>query len=127
VKRSVFYFDDDKTLLENFDEMFCDEYDVRTAATLVEARHVLQEFRPEIIVSDQMMPEIEGTAFLGEAMSLCPDSFRILLTGWMVAGEVMPELGAGIIHLFLPKPWREEQMRAVLERAALHYDLRRAR
>lgn len=127
MKRSVFYFDDDETLLENFAEMFGDEYEVRTATTLAEAMRILREFEPEIIVSDQLMPEIEGTAFLGEAMSLCPDSFRILLTGWMVVGEVLPELGAGIIHLFLPKPWMEDRMRAALQRATLHYDLRRAR
>ncbi len=127
MSKSVFYFDDDERLLENFAEMFDGEFEIQKASTLAEARRILREFRPDIIISDQMMPEIEGTAFLRETISTCPDSFRILLTGQMVVGEVLPELGAGIIHFFLPKPWREEQMKAVLERATLHLKLRRAR
>jgi DNA-binding NtrC family response regulator len=127
MKRSVFYFDDDERQLESFDELFADEFAVLTAAKLAEARRILRKIEPEIIISDQMMPEIEGTAFLSEAMRSCPDSFRILLTGQMMVGEVLSELGAGVIHHFLSKPWREEQMRAALERAALHTNLRRAR
>ncbi len=127
MRKSVFYFDDNERLLENFAEMFTSEFEIQTASTLAEARRILRELRPDIIISDQRMPEIEGTAFLRETISTCPDSFRILLTGQMVVGEVIPELGAGIIHFFLPKPWREEQMKAILERATLHSNLRRTR
>ena len=114
----IFYFDDDATQLEVFQKMFGDRYDVRVATTLAEARRVLAECAPDIIISDQKMPEVEGTEFLREAAAACPESFRVLLTGAIGVGEVLPEIGSGVVHSFAPKPWSEEDMRQTLERAA---------
>lgn len=104
--------------------MFDEQYDVLTAATLTEARRVLAECSAEIIISDQSMPEIKGTEFLREAAAMCPDSFRILLTGQVSVGDVLNEVSSGIIHLFEAKPWREERMREILERAGAALDRR---
>ena len=114
----IFYFDDDATQLEVFQKMFGDRYDVRVATTLAEARRVLAECAPDIIISDHKMPEVEGTEFLREAAAACPESFRVLLTGAITVGEVFPEIGSGVVHFFAPKPWSEEDMRQTLERAA---------
>jgi DNA-binding NtrC family response regulator len=127
MRRTIFYFDDDARLLDVFREMFGDDYDVQTAATLDEARRVLAACNAEIIISDQLMPEIEGTDFLREAAGTCPNSFRILLTGRATVGEVIGELSTGIIHLFEAKPWREERMREILERAVAVLDRRTRR
>ncbi len=122
---SIFYLDDDASQLELFREMFGDDYDVRTATTPAEARAILSECTPDIIISDQRMPEIEGTEFLREAARRCPESFRVLLTGALTVGSVLPEVASGVINLFLPKPWTSEEMGAALERAAASLDLRR--
>jgi DNA-binding NtrC family response regulator len=116
-QRSILYFDDETTLLEIFEEMFGDEYDVDTASTLNEARRVFAECSADIIVSDQPMPEIEGTRFLAEAARRCPHSFRVLLTGKALVGDVIPEVSTGVVHLFIRKPWMESEMREALERA----------
>jgi DNA-binding NtrC family response regulator len=122
VQRSIFYLDDEASQLEVFRELFGAEFDVRTASTLKEARRVIAECAPDIIISDQKMPEIEGVEFLRESMQACPRSFRILLTGHIGVGEVMEEIRAGVIQAFLAKPWREEEMRARLERASAFLD-----
>lgn len=108
--------------MELFREMFGSEYDVRTATTLAEARRELEGCPVEIVISDQRMPEIEGTEFLREVARLCPESFRVLLTGQISVGQVMPEVGSGVIHLFLPKPWTESEMRSAFERASAYLD-----
>lgn len=118
VKTSVLYFDDEDVLLDIFAEMFRHEYDVWTASTLPKARSALAE-HPEIIISDWSMPEISGTEFLREAMKLSPDSFRILLTGYGQVGDVFAEIIAGVVQLFIKKPWNEGEMREALERATL--------
>ena len=123
----IFYFDDDATQLEVFQKTFGDRYDVRTATTLSEARRVLAECDPDIIISDQKMPEIEGTEFLREAAAACPESFRVLLSGAITVGEVLPEVGSGVVQFFAPKPWSEEGMRETLERASLEVGRRRKR
>lgn len=116
-KTSVLYFDDEMVLLETFRETFGGDYDVLTALTLHEARHILSQ-PPDVIISDQSMPEISGTDFLREAMRVCPDSFRILLTGRVGVADVMREVSSGIIQVFIAKPWDEAGMRRAMERAA---------
>jgi DNA-binding NtrC family response regulator len=125
LKRSVFYFDDEATVLDLFQEMFGDEYDVRTAATLSEARRMLSERPADVVISDQGMPEISGTEFLSEVAKLYPSSYRVMLTGSMLAGEAIPEMASGIVQLFVPKPWDEHAMRRVLERASRRAGLNR--
>ncbi len=125
--RSVFYFDDEATLLDLFRQMFGREYDVRTASVLAEARRMLAERPADVVISDQNMPEISGTEFLGEVAQLHPSSFRVMLTGTMLAGEALPEIMTGVIQLFVTKPWNKATMQQMLERACAQVDLNRER
>jgi DNA-binding NtrC family response regulator len=123
MRRSIFYFDDEAQSLDLFQQMFAGEYDVRTATTLSEARRMLRERAADIIISDQEMPEISGTEFLAEMTKEHPQTYRVMLTGSILAGEAIPEILSGIVQLFIPKPWAEEDMRRMLERASLQADL----
>jgi DNA-binding NtrC family response regulator len=122
LRRSIFYFDDNASQLDNFREMFGEDYDVQTATKLAEAHDVLARCDAEIIISDQVMPEIEGVEFLREAMRACPRSVRILVTGQVTVADVMQEVTTGVIHLFSMKPWMRAEMREVLERAGAFLD-----
>ncbi|MDQ3818187.1 MAG: response regulator [Acidobacteriota bacterium] len=127
MKRSIFYFDDEAGCLKVFESMFGGDYDIRTASTLSEARRLLSEYPTDIVISDQLMPEISGTEFLCEVAGLYPSSYRVMLTGSMVIGEAIPEIISGIVHLFISKPWKEQDMRRMLERAGIHLELRQLR
>jgi FixJ family two-component response regulator len=91
---------------------------VQTASTLAEARLMLAQC-PDILISDWSMPEISGIDFLREAAESCPKSFRIMLTGYGQVGDVIEEISAGLVQLFITKPWNESEMRKVLERSTL--------
>lgn len=117
MRRSIFYLDDDAGCLNVFRETFGGEYDVRTETTLAGARRALRERPAEIVISDQSMPEIEGKEFLREVAASNPSSYRILLTGTITVGHALDEIGAGVVHAFVAKPWTEEEMIRVLERA----------
>src|SRR5918911_1830114 len=119
MKPSVFYFDDEAVLLEIFREMFIDDYDVQTTTSLSEARRIISECAPDIIISDWSMPEISGLDFLREARDMCPQSFRIMLTGFAQVGDMIEEISKGVMQLFITKPWNEMEMRRALERALL--------
>jgi DNA-binding NtrC family response regulator len=120
MKQSIFYLDDEPLLLNLFVDMFGNEFEVRTSTSSVEARRMLKDCPADIIISDQNMPEIEGTMFLREAAEACPQSYRILLTGAVSFIEVVSEISTGIVQMFVPKPWTEQRMREVLERAVAH-------
>ena len=123
MQRSILYLDDESRQLEIFHEMFHPEYDVRTALTAAAARRLLKQRPAGIVISDQRLTETNGTEFLRAVAKAHPASYRILLTGVARVGDVLPELGAGIIHAFITKPWTEQEMRQVLERASASLEI----
>jgi len=127
VKRSILYFDDEVACIEVFQEMFGDDFDVRTAATLSDARRAMHERAADIVISDRRMPEIDGTEFLREVSEQYPTSYRVMLTGSATLGELIREISDGIVNLFVAKPWTEQSMRGILDRASSSFELRRVR
>ena len=114
---SILYLDDEAACLDIFRLMFGDDHDVRTALTPAEARRALAEAVFDIVFTDYRMPETDGAAFLREVASSQPDSYRVMLTGAAGVGGFAAEIGTGLIHLFLKKPWSEEAMCMALELA----------
>jgi hypothetical protein len=39
------------------------------------------------------------------------------VTGYATAGDMLPEIGSGIVQVFLAKPWHEQEMDQVIKRA----------
>jgi DNA-binding NtrC family response regulator len=127
MKLSVLYLDDEPACLDVFYDTFWQDYDIRTTASAAAALQMLAERPADIVISDQTMPGVKGTDFLGQVAARYPRSYRVLLTGSIHLVSVMPEVGAGLIHLFVPKPWTEAAMRRMLERAGAHFEGRRGR
>jgi two-component system, NtrC family, response regulator HupR/HoxA len=115
---SILYVDDEQMCLDVFRLTFDDDYRICTAQTPAEARRLLREEKPfDVVISDQVMPELSGVTFLGEAAEASPESYRVLLTGSIGVGDCMRELAAGVVQLFIAKPWSTEHMRRVLDLA----------
>ena len=119
LKRTILYIDDEVGCLNLFQEVFGGEYDVRTATTLSEASLLLSEGPADVVISDQLMPDIDGTEFLREVAEHYPASRRVLLTGGVTVGHVLGEVSTGVVQFFVRKPWTEAEMRETLERAGV--------
>ena len=115
-KTSILYFDDEQTCLDIFHQFFSKDYDVQIVSTLAEAQDALARHRFDIVISDQLMPKIDGLTFLRQIAITHSQTFRMMLTGSIGIGEVISEVSAGIIQMFITKPWTESNMRQVFER-----------
>ena len=122
MKRTILYLDDEVACLDLFRHMFGKDHDVRTATKSSEARSLLAMRPAEIIISDHIMPDIQGTEFLREVALQFPESYRVLLTGAMAVGSFISEISTGSIHHFLAKPWSVLEMQQMFERAARRRD-----
>jgi DNA-binding NtrC family response regulator len=85
----------------------------------------MSEHPAQIVISDQQLPEIEGREFLREIAATYPHSYRVMLTGDVMVGDMITEISKGIINLFISKPWSEQEMRQMLERVSVVQKLRR--
>ena len=78
---------------------------------------MLEECSADVIISDEVMPEVRGYEFLREAAASCPGNFRMMVPCNVGGGDMIEGINSGVIHLFLPKPWAKEQMLRAWERA----------
>jgi DNA-binding NtrC family response regulator len=124
MKRTILYLDDDAACLNLLRDTLGEDYEVRTALTHTEARRLLSLSRADIVISDQIMPDVKGAEFLREVAQQYPKSFRVLLTGGDTLGNLLLEISSGVINLFITKPWTERDLRRMLELAAMTRDIR---
>lgn len=63
-----------------------------------------------LIISDQRMPEMEGTVLLKRMAEISPQTVRFLMTGYSDFKAVIQAVNKGRIHKYIAKPWQPEQL-----------------
>ena len=71
-KRTVLIVDDEVRSLETLQRILEDEFNVRTAENVEQARRILEREWVQIILCDQRMPEITGVEFLKQVREQVP-------------------------------------------------------
>ncbi|HWV37111.1 MAG TPA: HD domain-containing phosphohydrolase [Vulgatibacter sp.] len=90
-----------------------------------EALEDLRAQPANLIISDYMMPGMNGVEFLTEARRVCPDAPRLLLTAandFRVAAEAV---NSGEVYRLLSKPWNHAELLATVNQAYEVGELRR--
>ncbi len=65
---------------------------------------------PDIVISDFLMPEMDGISFLQEVRKLCPQSTLILLTGYADKENAIQAINEVGIYRYIEKPWDNETL-----------------
>ncbi|WP_291995497.1 EAL domain-containing protein [Candidatus Accumulibacter sp. ACC003] len=104
-----------------------DGYHILTAASAAEGLELLALNDVQVIVSDQRMPVMNGTEFLGRVKEMHPDTIRIVLSGYTDLKSVTDAVNRGAIYKFLTKPWDDDLLREHIREAFIHYEARKGR
>lgn len=88
---------------------------LRTAQGAKEAFDLLAREPFDAIVTDYLMPEVDGLALLRLVRPLYPGMRRILVSAGAVP-DLAAQLASGLVDAFLEKPFTEKELSAVLER-----------
>ena len=82
------------------------------------------KFPFSLIISDQRMPDMQGTEFLKLVKQISPDSIRFLLTAYSDMDTVTDSINQGAVHKYINKPWDNatliRDIRDALERFEHH-------
>ncbi len=92
--------------------------DARTALEILD-----KEGEMAVIISDQRMPEMNGTEFFGLTVERFPDTIRILLTGFTDVEDLVEAINSGQVFRYITKPWKPDQLRSLVEQATQTYRL----
>lgn len=114
--KKILFVDDETAILDSFHTMLRRRFDVYTALGPVQGLKALQG--PEdfaIVVSDLMMPSMDGITFLGRVRELSPDTVRMMLTGFADVEVAMSAVNEGQVFRFLTKPCSQDTMTKALE------------
>lgn len=123
-QRTLLLVDDEPNVLSALKRLFRrDGYQIFTANSGAEGLEVLSQIKVDVIISDQRMPGMSGVEFLREAKVRCPDTIRIVLSGYTELQSVTDAINEGSIYRFLTKPWDDEQLREQINKAFKHMEL----
>lgn len=104
------------------------DYEVRGFTDPEEAVRHLRNGGADVVVSDYLMPKLNGIQLLGRAKELQPEASRVLLTGHADKQSAIQAINHVGLFQYLEKPWDNAQLLLVInagiERARLLRDLR---
>ena len=122
---NILFVDDEENMLKALKRVFMDEpYDLATALSGKEALEVLNRRSFAVIVSDQRMPEMSGSEFLGRARAIQPDAVRVVLTGYADVQAAVSAINEGGASRYIAKPWNDADLVLVVRDAVATYGLR---
>ncbi|HKI48734.1 MAG TPA: HD domain-containing phosphohydrolase [Desulfobacteria bacterium] len=122
--KRIAFVDDEEIVLGTLRRIFEKEpYEVSTFDTPSKAILAMEEQPFWVVVSDQMMPEMDGTDFLAQVRERWPDTVRILMTGYAETDTVIRAINQGSVFRFVSKPWETRELIQIVHDAMDQYRL----
>ena len=123
-KYRLMFVDDELGIVKALTRVFRQEnYEVVTACSGKEALEKLAEGNVHLVISDFMMPGMNGAELLREIKQRSPDTIRIMLTGHANTDAVMGAINEGAVYKFILKPWNDDDLRVTVALALEQFDL----
>lgn len=113
----ILIVDDEKDNLEALRRQLRNQYDVSVADSAFEAVKLMQKSPFNVIISDQRMPDMTGVELLEKAKNLCPNTTRVLLTGYTDIESVIDAINRGNVYRYIAKPWDPEDLNLTVRQA----------
>ncbi len=114
--RSVLAVDDEPGVLAVLIRVLKEhDYQVAAASNAEAGLELAREQEFALVISDNIMPGMRGLEFLSIIMHLCPETRRILVTGYTDFGQAIDAFNHGIVNRYLQKPWVLGALAAAIE------------
>ena len=110
-QRRILILDDEQSVTRALQRALRQQdYEILVANCAADAFDLLARHPVGVVLSDQRMPDITGSAFLNQVRLLYPDSVRILFTGYTDFQSAQQAINQGAVHQLLSKPWDNQQL-----------------
>ena len=122
----ILFVDDEDNVLNALRRILRKEnYAVFFSRSVDEAKEMLSKKQIDVVVSDHLMPSMNGLSFLKLVKQLYPDVIRVLLTGHADLQMAIEAINEGEVFRFLTKPWNELDLKVSLRQIIDFVQLRR--
>jgi CheY-like chemotaxis protein/glycine cleavage system H lipoate-binding protein len=115
---SVLVVDDEQIVLDSVKKHLRKEnYTVHQSYSVQEALDLMKETRIDIILTDLMMPDIDGLEFMNLVKKDFPQLPMIMVTGYATINTALQATQLGAFD-YIAKPFTKKELLGVLKRAA---------
>jgi len=124
-QRSILFVDDSVVQLESLQRSLrpmCREWEMCFVDSGAAALELMARSRFDVVVTDMLMPEMDGAELLEEVAKLSPETVRIVLSGCQSDREAVLRT-VRPAHRYLSKPCPPEELRTALNRTFALMDL----
>ncbi len=112
IKGKIVVVDDEKIVTSAFSTLLKVEgfSDVNLFNSPKDAINFLKNNKPDLVISDFLMPEMNGLEFLREVKELYPEVSKILLTGYADKENAIRAINEIGLYRYIEKPWNNDDL-----------------
>ena len=113
---TILLVDDEEMVLTSIRSFLTIETDYQTFTytSPVKALEKLDHQRVDLVISDYLMPEMDGISFLGRVKQKYPQVPRILLTGYADKENAIKAINDVGLYQYIEKPWNNEDLKLII-------------
>ena len=90
------------------------DYSVKTFTVASEALKFIAAAEVDLVMSDYLMPEMDGLKFLARVRDLKPEVPRVILTGYADKENAIKAINEVGLYQYIEKPWHNEDLRIII-------------
>ena len=111
---TILLVDDEEMVLNSIKSFFAIESDYQLAAytSPTQALQEIEQTHFDLVISDYLMPEMDGITFLAKVKEKRPLIPRILLTGYADKENAIKAINNVGLYQYIEKPWDNEDLQA---------------
>ena len=102
-------------------------YDLLVADGGVQALKILSQQPVQVVVSDLVMPGMDGICLLSTVADRSPGVIRMILSGQSDSRLILDAINSGSIYRYILKPWDNDHLKIVIRQALALWDLQAER
>ena len=123
---SILIVDDEEMVLSSLRGLFMlqTSYQVLEAGDPRKALEDLSRTRVDLVISDFLMPQMNGIEFLKEVKKVQPETIRVLLTGYADKENAIKAINDVGLYHYLEKPWDNEALLSIVRNGLKEKSLR---
>ena len=114
--QTIVIVDDEEMVLTSLNSFLSLEtqYEVKTFTSAKEALEYIKKGSVDLVISDYLMPEMDGITFLAKVREIKPEIPRIILTGYADKENAIKAINHVGLFQYIEKPWSNDDLLIIL-------------